>query len=54
MATIGDFATTAQDGKVGLDGLHRQEGEVVDEADFFLDEGLAVADAGEQAVESVS
>ncbi|MGA9061398.1 MAG: hypothetical protein WB341_06990 [Terracidiphilus sp.] len=33
-----------------LHGLNRQEREVVDEADFFLHEGLAVADAGEQAV----
>ncbi len=33
-----------------LHRLHGQEGEVVDEADFFLHEGLAVADAGEQAV----
>ena len=33
-----------------LDRLHGQQGEVVDEADFFLHEGLAVANAGEQSV----
>src|ERR1700690_4215071 len=36
--------------RTSLDGLHGQEAEVVDEADFFLDEGLAVAHAGEEAV----
>ena len=32
------------------DRLHWEKSEVVDQADFLLDEGLAVADAGEQAV----
>src|ERR1039458_7778461 len=35
-----------------LDRLHRQEGEIVDEADFFLYEGFAEANAGEEAVVS--
>jgi len=30
--------------------LHGEEGEVVDEADFALDEGFAVADSGEETV----
>ncbi len=33
-----------------LERLHRQEGEVVDEADLLLHEGLAVTNAGEEAV----
>src|ERR1035437_3590326 len=32
------------------DRLDGQEGEVVDQADLLLDEGLAIADAGQQAV----
>ena len=33
-----------------LDGLNGQESKVVDEADFFFDEGLTVAHAGEEAI----
>jgi hypothetical protein len=33
-----------------LDGLHGEGEEVLDEGDFFLDEGFGVADAGEEAV----
>ena len=33
-----------------LEGLDGEEGEIVDEADFLLDEGLTVEDAGEEAV----
>ena len=36
--------------KCGLDGGYRQVHQVGDQGDFFLDEGLGVADAGEQAV----
>ena len=32
------------------DGLNGQEGQVVDETGLLLDEGLAIADPGEQAV----
>ena len=35
---------------IASERLHGQEGEIVDETNLFLHEGLAVANAGEQAV----